>query len=81
MPTAVAVEERLPAGAAAALINQAHVDTDLVLFVDRRRLDTFRSIDGQRTVAELGPDAAAFVERLWRHDLVVFDTTGPEVAS
>jgi hypothetical protein len=75
VPTAVAVEERLPAGAAAALINRAHVDTDLVLFVDRRRLDTFRSIDGQRTVGELGPGAATFVERLWRHDLVVFDTT------
>lgn len=76
VPTAVAVEERVPPGAAAALINRAHVDTDLVLFVDRRRLDTFRSIDGQRTVGELGPGAGAFVERLWRHDLVVFDTTG-----
>ena len=76
VPTALAVEERLPAGAAAALIERAHTDTDLVLFVDRRQLDMFRAIDGRRTVGRLGPGAAAFVERLWRHDLVVVDTTG-----
>jgi SAM-dependent methyltransferase len=74
--TAVAVEDRLPAGAAAALINRAHTDTDLVLFADRAERDIFRSIDGRRTVAELGPGAIGFVERLWRHDLAVLDTTG-----
>ena len=47
VPTAIAVEERLPPGAAAALINRAHIDTDLVLFVDRRQLEIFRSIDGR----------------------------------
>ena len=73
LPTATAVEERLPPGAAAALINRAHTDTDLVLFADRGEYDVFRAIDGARTLAELG--AAGFVERLWRHDLVVFDTT------
>lgn len=76
VPTALAIEERLPPGAAAALIDSGHADTDLVLFVDRRGLATFRSIDGRRTVGELGPGAAAFVERLWRHDIVVLDTTG-----
>jgi SAM-dependent methyltransferase len=75
VPTALAIEERLPPGAAAALIDSGHADTDLVLFVDRRGLATFRSIDGRRTVGELGPGAAALVERLWRHDLVVLDTT------
>jgi SAM-dependent methyltransferase len=75
VPTAIAVEERLPPGAAAALINRAHTDTDLVLFVDGRQFEIFRSIDGTRTVAELGDGAAAFVERLWRHDLVVVDAT------
>jgi SAM-dependent methyltransferase len=69
VPTAVAVEERLPPGAAAALINRAHTDTDLVLFADARQFEVFRSIDGRRTIAELG--APEFVERLWRHDLVV----------
>jgi len=75
MPSAIAVEERLPPGAAAALINRAHTDTDLVLFADRRRHEIFRSIDGDRTITELGAGAAEFVERLWRHDLVVLDTT------
>jgi SAM-dependent methyltransferase len=77
-PTAIAVEERLPLGAAAALLNRAHVDTDLVMFVDQDELGMFRAIDGQRTVGELGGDAIAFVRRLWRHDLVVLDTTGAE---
>ena len=63
VPTAVAVEERLPPGAAAALINRAHTDTDLVLFADRCQHDLFAAIDGSRTIAELGDGAAAFVER------------------
>ena len=76
VPTAVAVEDRLPPGAAAALINRAHTDTDLVLFADRARYDVFRAVDGRRTIAELGgAGAVRFVERLWRHDLVVLDTT------
>jgi SAM-dependent methyltransferase len=77
VPTAIAVEERLPPGAAAALINRAHSDTDLVLFVDQPRYEIFRAIDGRRTIAELGAGAAGFVERLWRHDLVVVDGSTP----
>jgi SAM-dependent methyltransferase len=73
VPTAVAVEDRLPPGAAAALINRAHTDTDLVLFAGRRQCEIFRAIDGEITIAELGPGAPEFVERLWRHDLVVVD--------
>lgn len=75
VPTAVTVEHRLPGGVAAALINRAHTDTDLVLFADERQLEIFRSIDGNRTVDQLGADAVEFLERLWWHDLVVFDTT------
>lgn len=75
LPTAVAVEDRLPPGAAAALINRAHSDTDLVLFADTRQYDIFRAIDGQRSVGDLGADAASFVERLWRHDLVAIDAS------
>jgi hypothetical protein len=74
-PTAIAIEGRLPPGAAAALLNRAHVDTDLVLFVDRRGLDVFEAVDGRRTIAELGAGAAELVERLWRHDLVVVDSS------
>lgn len=74
-PTAIAVEERLPPGAAAALINRAHTDTDLVMFADRHEHQIFGSVDGTRTVAELGAGATEVVERLWRHDLVAIDTT------
>jgi SAM-dependent methyltransferase len=72
--TAVAVQERLPRGVAAALLNRAHTDVDLVLFADASQLEIFRSIDGQRSIGELGPGAGSTVERLWRHDLVVCDT-------
>jgi SAM-dependent methyltransferase len=74
VPTAIAVEERLPPGAAAALLNRAHTDTDLVMFVDRAELAAFRRIDGRRTVAEVGADRD-LLERFVRHDLVVVDTT------
>lgn len=75
VPTAIAVEKRLPPGAAAALINRAHTDTDLVMFADRRQHRIFGSIDGTRTVHDLGPGATEVVERLWRHDLVAIDAT------
>ena len=42
MPTAIAVEERLPPGAAAALLNRAHTATDLVMFVTKAELEMFR---------------------------------------
>ncbi|WP_040493039.1 class I SAM-dependent methyltransferase [Ilumatobacter nonamiensis] len=75
VPTAIAVEERLPPGAAAALLNRAHAFTDLVMFADRAELDLFRSIDGTRPIRDLGPGALRFVERLWNHDLVVIDAS------
>jgi hypothetical protein len=74
-PTAVAVHERLPAAAAAALLNRAHTSPDLVLFVDARELEIFEGIDGERPIGSLGDGARRFVERLWRHDLVVIDAS------
>ncbi|QDP96482.1 class I SAM-dependent methyltransferase [Microlunatus elymi] len=76
VPTAIAVTERLPPGAAGALLNRAHTETDLVSFVNAQELIMFRRIDGSRTVADLGPQALGFVERLFRHDLIVLDTCG-----
>ena len=73
VPTAVAVQERLPPRAAAALLNRAHTASDLVMFVDATDLATFRAIDGTRPIGSLGPGARQLVERLWRHDLVVVD--------
>jgi hypothetical protein len=75
VPTAIAVEERLPPGKAAALLNRAHTSPDLVMFVDRAELRTFRAIDGERPIGVLGKNARRFVERLYRHDLVVIDAT------
>ena len=77
VPTVITVDDpkRLAPGVAAALLNRAHAFTDLVMFVDADESAWFRSIDGTRTIAELGDDAARFVERLWRHDLVVVDAT------
>lgn len=72
-PTVLVLEERLPPGAAAALLNRAHSFTDLVLFVDDVERRLFDRIDGRRRIADIGGDAGAFVERLWRHDLVVID--------
>lgn len=77
VPSAIAVEERLPPGAAGALLNRAHSHPDLVSFVTREELEVFRRIDGDRTIADLGADPT-FVERLYRHDLVVIDASqGP----
>jgi len=72
VPTALAVEDRLPPGAAAALLNRAHTDSDLVLFADRAQYALFGAIDGVRSIGELG--APAFIEGLWRHDLIVLDS-------
>ncbi len=74
-PTVTIVEERLPPGAAAAVLNRAHRETDLVLFVDEHEREVLDAIDGRRSGDELCPDSPALLERLWRHDLVVFDAS------
>jgi len=76
-PTVVIVEERLPPGAAAAVLNRAHLHTDIVLFVDEHERGVLAAIDGVRSAGELGPVAPDLLERLWRHDLIVFDASAP----
>lgn len=86
-PDTIAVQERLPAGAAAVLINRGHTCTDLVHPVDRAGWQLFQAIDGERTIgAILGASgdpafARAFFEQLWCYDQVVFDASrrrGPD---
>jgi SAM-dependent methyltransferase len=72
--TSIAVTERVPEGVAAALLNQAHNDPDLVLFATDEQHRGFEMIDGRRSFAEIGDDAA-FFERLWQHDLIVVDAS------
>jgi hypothetical protein len=46
-------KERLPPGAAAALINRTHTYTDLYLSVDATVRNLFVAIDGERTIGEI----------------------------
>src|SRR5829696_2834353 len=64
------LQERLPAGAAAVLLNRQHDCTDLVLPLDEREKGWFDAIDGRRTIEECVPakadraGARTFFERL-----------------
>jgi len=81
----VCVQEQLPAGAAAVLLNRGHVDRDLILAINSEEKRMFDAIDGRRTTAEIvelsggGPGACAraltFFEDLWWYDQVVFDAS------
>ena len=77
------IQERLPTGAAGALLNQSHQFRDLVLFIDAPTKRLFDAIDGHRSIADIVRDAGGigddrarmFFEALWRHDQVVFDAS------
>ena len=81
MPDTICVQERLPPGAAAVLINRTHTYTDIYLPIDAQQKRMFDAIDGERTIGEIAVEqgqhgtARAFFERLWRYDQVVFDTS------
>jgi SAM-dependent methyltransferase len=81
VPDTVCVEERLPPGAAAVLINRTHTFTDLYLPVDVWEKRLFDAIDGARTIGEIAsarePSGVArtLFERLWWYDQVVFDAS------
>ena len=78
VPDTLCVQERLPPGAAAVLINRAHTDTDIYLPIDAREKRLVDAIDGERSIGEIAGDeprdvCRALFERLWWHDQVVFD--------
>lgn len=86
LPNTIQVEERLPAGAAAVLVNQSHTYQDLILAITESEKRLFARIDGRRTVAEVAADGGAggsegllgvrgFFQRLWQYDQVVFDAS------
>ena len=89
VPDTLCVQERLPPGAAAVLINRAHTDTDIYVPIDAREKRLVDAIDGERSISEIAGDAPrdvcrALFERLWWHDQVVFDgsrgdTNGPSI--
>jgi SAM-dependent methyltransferase len=86
LPDTIAVQERLPPGAAAVLINRNHTYRDLVLPINAAEKRLLDAVDGARSIGEIvdaiphnpqvpsPPDIARSIfERLWWWDQVVFD--------
>jgi hypothetical protein len=80
LPAARTIEERLPAGAAAVLLNSEHIYPDLVLPIAGYQKRLLDGVDGHRPIGEIAagtdspPDRTrAFFGDLWRWDQVVFD--------
>jgi SAM-dependent methyltransferase len=85
LPMTISVQERLPRGAVAVLINRSHTYTDLYLPIDKDEKLLLEAIDGRRTIAAIVRSkwvrgqpwerARSFFQRLWWYDQVVFDTS------
>jgi SAM-dependent methyltransferase len=94
MPDTICVQERLPPGAAAVLINRTHTYRDLFLPINATEKCLFDAIDGTRRIGDIAervlpssPNKSRFdmgrlfFERLWQYDQVVFDaSTGSKCA-
>ena len=88
MPDTICVQDRLPPGAAAVLINPTHAYRDLIMPIDSAEKRLFDAIDGNSSIggiveralssSQANPQldmARAFFERLWHYDQVVFDAS------
>jgi SAM-dependent methyltransferase len=88
LPETACRRERLPTGAAAVLINQAHDSHELFLTIDAEQLRLYEAIDAKTAIANLlervaGPKGARglyeracrFYRQLWFYDQVVFDAS------
>jgi SAM-dependent methyltransferase len=85
MPDTICLEDRLPSGTAAVLINRTHTFTDLFLPIKQMEKRIFDAIDGHRSIRNIVEQMASsspqlelvrtFFERLWWHDQVVFATS------
>ncbi|MBP6470762.1 MAG: class I SAM-dependent methyltransferase [Chloroflexi bacterium] len=84
----ICVEERLPVGATAVLINRTHTYTDIFLPINAAEKRLLDAIDGKRSLTEImakteisspkkswGELARSFFERLWWYDQVLFDAS------
>ena len=93
MSDTICVQDRLPPGAAAVLINQTHTYRDLYLPIEAEDKRLFDAIDGIRSIADIvettrsssrqPPNlerARAFFEQLWWYDEVVFDASSQSTA-
>jgi SAM-dependent methyltransferase len=87
MSDSICVQERLPVGAEAVLINRTHSYRDIFLAINPAEKRLFDAVDGNRTIDQIlkrtvtSPErsdqemARNFFERLWWHDQVVFDAS------
>ncbi len=88
MSDTICIQDRLPAGAAAVLINQTHTYKDLFFPIGSTEKSLFDAIDGSRNIGDIvnhvpqGANrrtnfdiARSFFDLLWWHDQVVFDTS------
>ncbi len=80
LPDTLCIQEKLPPGAAAVLINRAHTFHDVFLPIDAQEKRLFDAIDGERSIGAIVGDqhrevGRALFERLWWHDQVVFDAS------
>jgi SAM-dependent methyltransferase len=88
MSDTISVQERLPPGAVAVLINRSHTYKDLFMPIGSAEKHLFDSIDGYRCIGDIAERtspssptncprdmARSFFERLWQYDQVVFDAS------
>ena len=88
MTKVICIQERLPPGVAGVLINQDHVDTDLIHPIDSSEKRLFDLLDGRKTITEIMNGRAHsmgtnlqldstrnFFKRLWQYDHIVFDAS------
>lgn len=88
MSDTICVQEHLPPGAAAVLINQTHTYRDLFMPIEPIEKRFFDAIDGERSIGDILERVRSFshrttkldnvrtlFEQLWWNDLVVFDAS------
>jgi SAM-dependent methyltransferase len=81
LPDTICVQEKLPPGAAAVLINRSHTYTDIYLPINAQQKKLFDAIDGKRSIGEIASETAlraaarVLFEGLWQYDQVVFDAS------
>ena len=84
LPWSLSIQDRLPLGSAAVLINRAHTYPDLALTIDAAQQRIFSKIDGNRSIDEILRGSAGagndewtrrFIRLLWEYDQIVFDAT------
>lgn len=85
IPDTVCVQDRVPPGSAAVLINRSHTYGDLFLPISQTEKAWFDAMDGARSIGDILDNksstmhastldiARVFFERLWWYDQIVFD--------